>query len=126
MDIWHDRAVFHFLTTAEDRARYKRHPLDTLRPGGAAIVATFAPGGPDKCSGPPVQRYSPEQLPAELGPIFELRDARAHVHSTSWGSTQSFQYSRPQRRDSMSNGTWLSQIAPRVPAGARGSGAVHG
>ena len=98
MDIWHDRAVFHFLTTQEDRARYKRHLLDTLRPGGAVIVATFAPDGPEKCSGLPVERYSPEQLAAELGPVFELRDARAHVHTTPWGSTQSFQYSRLQRR----------------------------
>ena len=99
MDIWHDRAVFHFVTTPEDRAHYKRHLLDTLKPGGAAIVATFAPDGPEKCSGLPVQRYSPEQLVAELGPRFELRDARTHVHTTPWGSTQSFQYSRLQRRD---------------------------
>ena len=99
MDIWHDRAVFHFLTTPEDRARYKRHLLDTLKPGGAAIVATFAPDGPEKCSGLPVQRYSPEQLLAELGPRFALCDARTHLHTTPWGSTQSFQYSRLQRRD---------------------------
>lgn len=59
---WHDRAVFHFLTTAEDRARYTRRLLDTLRPGGAAIVATLAPDGPEKCSDLPLQRYSPEQL----------------------------------------------------------------
>ena len=99
MDIWHDRAVFHFLTTPEDRAHYKRHLLDTLKPGGAAIVATFGPDGPEKCSGLPAQRYSPEQLVAELGPRFELRDARTHVHTTPWGSPQSFQYSRLQRRD---------------------------
>jgi trans-aconitate methyltransferase len=98
MDIWHDRAVFHFLTTPEDRAHYKRHLLDTLKPGGAAIVATFAPDGPEKCSGLPVQRYSPEQLVAELGPRFALCDARTHLHTTPWGSTQSFQYSRLQRR----------------------------
>lgn len=98
MDIWHDRAVFHFLTTPEDRARYKRHLLDTLKPGGAAIVATFAPDGPEKCSGLPVERYSPQQLAAELGPVFELRDARTHSHTTPWGSAQSFQYSRLQRR----------------------------
>ena len=99
MDIWHDRAVFHFLTTPEDRAHYKRHLLDTLKPGGAAIVATFGPDGPEKCSGLPVQRYSPEQLVAELGPLFELRDARTHVHTTPWGSPQAFHYSRLQRRD---------------------------
>ena len=98
MDIWHDRAVFHFLTTAHDRARYKQHLGETLKPGGSAIIATFAPDGPDRCSGLPVQRYSPESLAEELGPAFELRESRAHVHSTPWGSTQSFQYSRFVRR----------------------------
>lgn len=94
MDIWHDRAVFHFLTTVDERARYKQHLLKTLRPGGSAIIATFALDGPEKCSGLPVQRYSPDRLADELGSTFELRDARAHVHTTPWGSTQSFQYSR--------------------------------
>jgi SAM-dependent methyltransferase len=94
MDIWHDRAVFHFLTAADERARYKQHLLDTLKPGGSAIIATFALDGPEKCSGLPVQRYSPERLAEELGSSFELLDARAHVHTTPWGSTQSFQYSR--------------------------------
>lgn len=98
MDIWHDRALFHFLTTPLDRERYKRHLIETLKPGGAAIVATFAPDGPATCSGLPVQRYSPEQLAAELGPAFELRDARRHLHTTPWGTTQSFQYSRLHRR----------------------------
>ena len=97
MDIWHERAVFHFLTTPEDRKHYMRHLLDTLKPGGSAIIATFALDGPDKCSGLPVQRYSPEQLAAQLGPAFELREARPHVHTTPWGGTQSFQYSRLAR-----------------------------
>jgi SAM-dependent methyltransferase len=99
MDIWHDRAVFHFLTTAEDRAHYKRQLLDTLKPGGSAIIATFALDGPEQCSGLPVERYSPERLAEELGPAFELRDARAHIHTTPWGHTQSFQYSRLRRCD---------------------------
>jgi SAM-dependent methyltransferase len=94
MDIWHDRAVFHFLTAADERARYTQHLLATLKPGGSAIIATFALDGPEKCSGLPVRRYSPERLAEELGPAFELRDARPHVHTTPWGSTQSFQYSR--------------------------------
>lgn len=97
MDIWHDRAVFHFLTEPEERARYKHHLLETLKPGGTAIVATFALDGPEKCSGLPVRRYAPEQLAEELGPAFELREARRHAHTTPWGSTQSFQYSRLQR-----------------------------
>lgn len=94
MDIWHDRAVFHFLTTPDDRTRYKHHLLQTLKPGGSAIIATFAPDRPEKCSGLPVARYSPDRLAGEIGPAFELRDARPHVHTTPWGSTQSFQYSR--------------------------------
>jgi SAM-dependent methyltransferase len=97
MDIWHDRAVFHFLTAPEERARYKQHLLETLKPGGTAIIATFALDGPEKCSGLPVQRYSPDRLAEELGSAFELRDALSHVHTTPWGSTQSFQYSRLRR-----------------------------
>jgi SAM-dependent methyltransferase len=94
MDFWHDRAVFHFLATIDERSRYKQHLLDTLKPGGSAIIATFALDGPEKCSGLPVQRYSPETLAEEFGACFELREARQHVHTTPWGSTQSFQYSR--------------------------------
>ena len=97
MDIWHDRAVFHFLTAPDDRSRYKRHLLETLEPGGSAIIATFAPDGPERCSGLPVQRYSSEQLAAELGTNFELVEGRPHVHTTPWGSTQAFQYSRLRR-----------------------------
>lgn len=116
MDIWHDRAVFHFLTTADDRVRYKQHLLETLRPGGSAIIATFAFDGPEKCSGLPVQRYSPEALADELGPAFALREARTHVHLTPWGSAQSFQYSRLLRERS-SRHTCRS---PRIPS-SRGS-----
>jgi SAM-dependent methyltransferase len=98
MDVWHDRAVFHFLTTPDDRAYYKQRLLQVLRPGGTAIIATFAPGGPERCSGLPVQRYTPEALASELGAAFELRESRAQTHTTPWGTTQSFQYSRLQRR----------------------------
>ncbi len=94
MDFWHDRAVFHFLTMPGERARYRQRLSRTLKPGGSAIIATFAPDGPESCSGLPVARYSPEQLADELGPAFELRNTRAHVHTTPWGSTQPFQYSR--------------------------------
>ena len=97
MDIWHDRAVFHFLTSSEDRAAYARHLLDILRPGGHAIIATFGPDGPEKCSNLPVQRYTPESLLAALGPHVELVEARAHVHTTPWGSQQSFLYSHLRR-----------------------------
>lgn len=94
MDVWHDRAVFHFLTDPEDQARYLRRLRDVLKVNGAAIIATFAPDGPEKCSGLPVARYSPESLAATLGPGFALVESRRHIHHTPWGGTQAFQYSR--------------------------------
>lgn len=94
MDIWHDRAVFHFLTEPDDRARYREHLFATLKPGGSAIVATFATDGPTSCSGLPVVRYSPETLSDELGDGLHLVDSERHSHVTPWGSTQSFQYCR--------------------------------
>lgn len=94
MDIWHDRAVFHFLTTPEARQRYRAHLADTLKPGGAAIVATFAPDGPDRCSGLPVQRYAPEELAAEFAGVLTLVESMPYQHTTPWGAMQSFQYSR--------------------------------
>ena len=94
MDIWHDRAVFHFLMIAEDRRRYRAHLRETLKPGGSLIMATFALNGPPTCSGLPVERYSPESLAAELGDEFHLVEAVPCAHRTPWGSTQSFQYSR--------------------------------
>jgi SAM-dependent methyltransferase len=94
MDIWHDRAVFHFLVDATDRARYRDHLLETLKPRGGAIIATFALDGPDRCSGLPVARYSPDTLARELGAEFELIEATSYVHDTPSGVRQSFQYSR--------------------------------
>lgn len=97
MDVWHDRAVFHFLTHADDRSRYLSHLRDVLKVNGTAIIATFAPDGPERCSGLAVARYSPESLAAILGTAFMLVDSRRHVHHTPWGSTQPFQYSRFSR-----------------------------
>jgi SAM-dependent methyltransferase len=97
MDIWHDRAVFHFLVDADDRSRYVAHLRETLKPHGSAIIATFAPDGPEKCSGLPVVRYSPSSLAAELGDGFRLIESRRHQHATPGGTIQSFQYSRFQR-----------------------------
>lgn len=94
MDVWHDRAVFHFLIEEEDRARYLHHLHEVLKVNGAAIIATFAPDGPEKCSGLPVARYSPESLALTLGEEFALVESRRHVHLTPWGTTQPFQYSR--------------------------------
>ncbi len=97
MDVWHDRAVFHFLTTADDRAAYLAHMREILKVNGSAIIATFALDGPEKCSGLPVARYSPESLAATLGPSYRLLESRRHVHHTPWGTTQAFQYSRLAR-----------------------------
>lgn len=94
MDIWHDRAVFHFLTEPADRRKYVGHLHHTLKAGGTAIIATFAPDGPQKCSGLPVCRYSPEVLANELGDGLTLVESVAHAHVTPWGAAQSFQYSR--------------------------------
>jgi SAM-dependent methyltransferase len=98
MDIWHDRAVFHFLVTPEDRRRYVAHLRDTLKVNGSAIIATFAPDGPETCSGLPVARYSSDTLAVELGDEFTLIESRPHQHVTPAGVGQSFQYSRFQRR----------------------------
>jgi len=94
VDIWHDRAVFHFLTRAADRARYLAHVRCGLRGGGTLIMATFGPDGPAKCSGLPVMRYSPDALAAELGAEFRLQEAIPERHTTPSGTTQAFWYSR--------------------------------
>ena len=94
VDIWHDRAVFHFLTQADDRARYLGHVRHGLRTGGSLVMATFGPDGPEKCSGLPVMHYSPDALAAELGGQFRLRDAVPEMHATPFGTTQAFWYTR--------------------------------
>jgi SAM-dependent methyltransferase len=93
VDIWHDRAVFHFLTDAGDRARYLTRLRQAVKPRGNVIMATFALDGPTKCSGLPVMRYSAETLGAELGPGFALADAVTEGHRTPAGIMQSFCYS---------------------------------
>lgn len=98
-DFWHDRAVFHFLTDAEDRRVYAELLAGSLRPGGWAVVATFAEDGPTRCSGLPVVRYSPEALSAELGPVLELHETRREDHVTPAGKTQSFVYCLFRRGD---------------------------
>jgi len=93
-DVWHDRAVFHFLTEASDRRAYIASLQSALTKNGAAIIATFAEDGPERCSGLPVQRYSPETLRAELGPSFRLVESTVESHSTPAGKEQRFQFSR--------------------------------
>lgn len=96
MDIWHDRAVFHFLISSQDRARYVAHLKDTLAQQGRVIIATFAPDGPETCSGLPVCRHSPDALAGELGEDFRLLETRPYQYVTPWGTVESFQYSRLQ------------------------------
>lgn len=96
--IWHDRAAFHFLIDSSDRAAYVERLRSAVAPGGHVIIATFAPDGPEKCSGLPVQRHDSASLAAELGPEFELVETRSEMHHTPWDSTQAFQFSRFQRR----------------------------
>lgn len=92
-DIWHDRAAFHFLTEERDRAAYIVRMKKALRAGGHAIVATFAPDGPERCSGLPIMRYDSETLGRTLGEEFDLIETRRDTHATPWGSSQSFQFS---------------------------------
>jgi SAM-dependent methyltransferase len=96
-DVWHDRAAFHFLTLAKDQAAYVARLRRALRPGGHAIIGTFAPDGPERCSGLLVSRYDAASLAATLGSGFELIDARRHEHVTPWGATQKFQFSTFRR-----------------------------
>jgi 2-polyprenyl-3-methyl-5-hydroxy-6-metoxy-1,4-benzoquinol methylase len=91
-DLWHDRAVFHFLTSAEDRAAYVRQIQRSVKPGAHVIVATFGPEGPTKCSGLDVVRYAPDALRGELGPRFRLVQHRTERHETPAGRIQPFTY----------------------------------
>lgn len=89
-DLWHDRAVFHFLVHAADRQRYLDVLRSSLRPGGHVIIATFAPDGPERCSGLPVARYGADDLGALLDGGFEVVDVRREQHTTPAGMTQPF------------------------------------
>lgn len=91
--LWHDRAVFHFLTDPADRLAYKTALLAGTVTGSKVIIASFALDGPERCSGLPVMRYAPETLQAELGAPFVLTDSRHEEHRTPGGGVQHFQYS---------------------------------
>ena len=105
-DLWHDRAVFHFLTEPEDQRRYLDTLAQSLRAGGVAIIATFDLTGPERCSGLPVQRYSPATLanrveslmPGLLIPLTSMH----HAHVTPKGTTQDFQFSIFQKKETLS------------------------
>jgi trans-aconitate methyltransferase len=96
-DVWHDRAAFHFLTDPKDQMAYVARLRRALRPGGHAIIGTFAPDGPERCSGLIVSRYDANSLAATLGSGFELIDTRRHEHATPWGAMQKFQFSTFRR-----------------------------
>lgn len=97
-DIWHDRAVFHFLTDPADRAAYLAALRAGTKAGSQVIIGTFAADGPERCSGLPVQRYAPADLAATLGADFTVVEALPHDHRTPGGSIQKFQFSRFLRR----------------------------
>jgi ubiquinone/menaquinone biosynthesis C-methylase UbiE len=91
-DVWHDRAVFHFLTQSAGRVAYVRQVTRSVAPGGHVIVATFGPQGPTQCSGLDVVRYDAEALHNEFGARFKLVDHATEVHRTPWGTSQQFVY----------------------------------
>lgn len=97
-DLWHDRAVFHFLTEAKDRAAYVKRIADSLKPGGHIIIASFALDGPEKCSGLDIVRYGPDELHSEFGEQFQLIDTVRETHHTPFGTEQKFIYCYLQRR----------------------------
>ena len=92
-DVWHDRATFHFLVGEPGRAAYLSRLARALRPGGHAIIATFAPDGPERCSGLPVMRYDADSLGRTLGPAFQCVTTLRHEHITPRGALQAFQFS---------------------------------
>jgi SAM-dependent methyltransferase len=89
-DIWHDRAVFHFLTDPEDRTKYVALAKGSVKVGGHLIMGTFALDGPEKCSGLAVERYDGAKLAAALGPGFRLKKELSETHLTPWGKPQAF------------------------------------
>jgi 2-polyprenyl-3-methyl-5-hydroxy-6-metoxy-1,4-benzoquinol methylase len=91
-DVWHDRAVFHFLTREEDRRAYVEKVISSVKPGGHVILATFGPEGPTKCSGLDVVRYDADTLHDEFGKSFRLIGSQTEVHHTPGGSDQQFLY----------------------------------
>jgi SAM-dependent methyltransferase len=96
-DLWHDRAAFHFLIDQAGQSAYVERLKTAVRPAGFVIIGTFAPDGPERCSGLPVVRYDAPALAAALGDAFELIDARPHEHTTPWGAVQRFQFATFRR-----------------------------
>jgi SAM-dependent methyltransferase len=97
-DIWHDRATFHFLVDDRDRGAYIANMAEGVKPGGYAIIGTFALDGPERCSGLPVARYDAHRLGAAIGSGFHLVRTVRHEHVTPWGARQQFQFGLFHRR----------------------------
>jgi SAM-dependent methyltransferase len=97
-DLWHDRALFHFMVTPADRHAYLEALRRALRPGGHLVLATFGPDGPTQCSGLPVSRYGAEKISQALGTDFELVSSRLTDHRTPSGKAQQFLYAHLARR----------------------------
>jgi SAM-dependent methyltransferase len=91
-DLWHDRAVFHFLTAETDRAAYWSVVRRSLAEAGTAVIATFGPNGPERCSGLPTVRYGPEELLDEAGEDFAIASTAVEAHTTPGGGSQEFVY----------------------------------
>jgi 2-polyprenyl-3-methyl-5-hydroxy-6-metoxy-1,4-benzoquinol methylase len=91
-DAWHDRAVFHFLTSPKERRAYVEQVMHAVRPNGHVVISTFAEDGPTRCSGLDVARYSAADLHAEFGKAFKLIDTVREQHVAPSGVRQSFQY----------------------------------
>ncbi len=91
-DLWHDRAVFHFLTRPEDRDAYIQRVRQAVKPQGYIVVATFGPDGPLKCSGLDIVRYDSNSLVVAFGDGFDLLDTTTEIHKTPWDSEQEFVY----------------------------------
>jgi SAM-dependent methyltransferase len=96
-DLWHDRAAFHFLTEEADQSAYVDRLKRAVRSGGHVIIGTFAPDGPERCSGLPTVRHDADTLATILGSDFVLIDTRRHDHATPWGAVQRFQFSTFRR-----------------------------
>ena len=91
-DLWHDRALFHFLISEQDRTKYANRLLASLAPSGRVVLATFAPDGPTECSGLPARRYSPADMLKELGEGFQIEASSYEEHTMPSGARQKFAY----------------------------------
>jgi SAM-dependent methyltransferase len=103
-DVWHDRAVLHFLTDPADARAYAAQLAHAVRPGGHAIIGGFASDGPERCSGLAVARRDPDDIAALAGPAFTLVDASRDVHVTPWGSEQRFAWALLRRNQAAAAG----------------------